>query len=246
MLLEDITGIVIAVYLIFGSSAVGYALLRLGWPGIAGIERAYKIGWSLIAGLVFSLIVVIAAAGTFFYAGTGIALYVLLIFYSVCAFLIGLTAVTVRRVAYTFILKGLPEKVMSVPKEVVIATKIAELVVGKLEPAAPREVAMEKTPAIEEAGKAKPERELEELEEIAGEKMEVPLEERPKEIRPKKIVEPSIEIETSEKYLKKMEEKPPKEEKVIKEKKETLSDETEEELKKLKKLLTKEEEEKDV
>src|SRR3989344_2814867 len=48
-------------YLIEGPTLLGYIFLRLGWPNVRALDRQYKAGWSIIIGLVFSAIVVIAA-----------------------------------------------------------------------------------------------------------------------------------------------------------------------------------------
>lgn len=45
----------LAAYVLLGSSSIAYILLRTGWPNIRTIGIAYKSGWSIVFGLVFSL-----------------------------------------------------------------------------------------------------------------------------------------------------------------------------------------------
>src|SRR3989344_8553908 len=51
----------LAFYVVAGSTSLGYVFLRLGWPDIRKLDKQYKTGWSIIIGLVFSAIVVIAS-----------------------------------------------------------------------------------------------------------------------------------------------------------------------------------------
>jgi hypothetical protein len=51
----------LAFYIVAGSTSLGYIFLRLGWPDIRKLDKQYKAGWSIIIGLVFSAIVVIAS-----------------------------------------------------------------------------------------------------------------------------------------------------------------------------------------
>ena len=51
----------LAFYVIAGSTSLGYVFLRLGWPDVRALDKQYKAGWSIVIGLVFSAIVVIAS-----------------------------------------------------------------------------------------------------------------------------------------------------------------------------------------
>ncbi|HZX33880.1 MAG TPA: hypothetical protein VFF09_00715 [archaeon] len=56
---EIASGALISAYLLAGSTSWGYIFLRIAWPKVRSKELAYKSGWSVITGLVFS----VAAAG---------------------------------------------------------------------------------------------------------------------------------------------------------------------------------------
>ncbi len=51
----------LALCLIGGSISFGYFFLRLGWSKIRILDRAYKIGWSVVLGVIFSIVVVVIA-----------------------------------------------------------------------------------------------------------------------------------------------------------------------------------------
>jgi membrane glycosyltransferase len=48
--------LIIAVYLIAGSYSLGYLMLRTGWPKIRVLEENYRIGWSVIFGVFFTIL----------------------------------------------------------------------------------------------------------------------------------------------------------------------------------------------
>lgn len=46
--------IIVLIYFVIGSYSLGYLLLRTGWPRIRILDENYRIGWSIIFGVVFS------------------------------------------------------------------------------------------------------------------------------------------------------------------------------------------------
>ncbi|MFH1697065.1 MAG: hypothetical protein ABH854_04120 [Candidatus Diapherotrites archaeon] len=101
--------------LLFGSISTGYLFLRIGWPNIRSLEKPYKTGWSIVAGLLFS----IAVIGSTFLLGFMQVLsvgmrehfYVTL----VAAFLFTALVLTVRRkfFAGAMVLVSVPKKEVS-------------------------------------------------------------------------------------------------------------------------------------
>jgi len=51
----------LAFYLVLGSTSIGYVFLRLGWPSIRLLDKQYRIGWSIVLGLVFTAIIVVSS-----------------------------------------------------------------------------------------------------------------------------------------------------------------------------------------
>lgn len=56
--LIDLTSIL---YLLLGSTSIGYLLIRTGWPGVRVLEHQYKVGSSIAAGIIFTILVSITA-----------------------------------------------------------------------------------------------------------------------------------------------------------------------------------------
>jgi len=48
--------LLVLVYFIIGSYSLGYLLLRTGWPRIRILDENYRIGWSVIFGVLFSIL----------------------------------------------------------------------------------------------------------------------------------------------------------------------------------------------
>jgi len=48
-------------YFALGSYSIGYLLLRTGWPKVRVLDESYRMGWSIIFGIVFSALWIIAA-----------------------------------------------------------------------------------------------------------------------------------------------------------------------------------------
>ncbi len=44
--------IAIAIYMLSGSTSIGYLLVRIGYPNFRTLETNYKAGWSIITGIV--------------------------------------------------------------------------------------------------------------------------------------------------------------------------------------------------
>lgn len=114
MNLDFAVDLLFAMGLVAGSTSAGYLILRMGWPKVRILGQEYKSGWSLILGVVFSVLVV---AISFLSSALGIlpmavrqALFVSLIFSSLLAAVL----LTVRRkfIAGQRIIVSIPKKVL--------------------------------------------------------------------------------------------------------------------------------------
>ncbi|MFH1390933.1 MAG: hypothetical protein ABIH20_01335 [Candidatus Diapherotrites archaeon] len=126
-LINQILDGVISLYLILGSSTWGYILLRIGWPNIRSLEPAYKKGWSIVFGIIFSMLVLVSSAIVFFLELTGMAFFKIVLLNSIIFLSAGIILFTLKR---KFL--GTKKVKVSVPKRVISANVVAKKAVKKL------------------------------------------------------------------------------------------------------------------
>ncbi|MDO8537662.1 MAG: hypothetical protein Q7S21_02150 [archaeon] len=117
------------IYIFLGSTSIGYILIRTGWPTTRTLEHQYKIGSSIAAGIIFSVLTIIFAFIFSIISPQEIPFYNY-IFFSMTAMFFAL-----------FILMLLKQKFVvhktvkvSVPKEDIAAKIMAEKAVQRIIP----------------------------------------------------------------------------------------------------------------
>ncbi len=103
---------IVMAYFIVGSYSMGYFLLRTGWPKIRILEQEYKLGWSIVFGIIFT---VFAAIIGFAGMGAGINIIYLFGITTMLMFLAAAGFLTLRRkyFASTRITIGVPKDALA-------------------------------------------------------------------------------------------------------------------------------------
>ncbi|MCR4335359.1 MAG: hypothetical protein NUV57_02370 [archaeon] len=118
---------ILSLYIILGSPTWGYILLRIGWPNIRSLEPEYKSGWSIIFGLIFSVLVLASSAIVFFLEITRMAFSEILLINSIIFMSAGIILFTLKR---KFL--GTKKVNVSVPKRIISANVVAKKAIEKL------------------------------------------------------------------------------------------------------------------
>jgi len=109
------------IYIMLGSTSIGYLLLRTGWPSVRTLEHPLKVGSSVLAGIIFTILAAIAgyALSIYFPMQTDFYNY---IFASLPLMVFLLFAIMLLKQKFL----GKRKVKVSVPKEDIAAKQIAE------------------------------------------------------------------------------------------------------------------------
>jgi len=200
--------LLLAAYILVGSTGWGYILLRMGWPNIRTVDLESKSGYSVIIGIFFGGAIVFLSGAVTLLQLTEMGFAELLFLNTIIFFVMGTSILTLKRKLF-----HATKAKVSIPKRAVTANIIAKKAVKKIPAKSYRKVSVRVEKSLSEirtkleemkkqsdaSKKAKDEKTgISELEKIVPQK-EITLSVEKSMPKIEETVEPEIEIRKAEK-----------------------------------------------